>query len=133
MPNPGMFWKTLTNFGWVLIRAYLGSSLKPTTQNDLCIFLFIAILCEKISRVYSRGGQTFLFAGQIWQLFFIAGRTFQNKWWKLHNFFEAGKNLVLLTKFLVVEDLHVAFSHNIKRSKGRKNKLEGRTLATPGL
>jgi len=32
----------------------------------------------------------------------------------------------LLTKFLVVEDLYVAFSHNRKRSKGLKNKLEGR-------
>jgi len=35
----------------------------------------------------------------------------------------------LLTAFdqiLVVEDLYVAFSHNRKRSKGRKNKSEGR-------
>ncbi len=41
----------------------------------------------------------------------------------------------LLTKFLVVEDLYVAISHNRKRSKGRKKMLEGcmrpagRTLA----
>jgi hypothetical protein len=34
---------------------------------------------------------------------------------------------------LIVEDLYVAFSHNRKRSKGRKNKLEGRTLAMSGL
>ncbi len=39
----------------------------------------------------------------------------------------------LLTKFLIVEDLYVAFYHNRKRSKGRKNKLEGRTLAMSEL
>ena len=44
----------------------------------------------------------------------------QKKFW---SFFQQ-----LLTKFLIVEDLYVAFSRNRKRSKGRKNKLEGRTL-----
>jgi len=37
--------------------------------------------------------------------------------------------LTALAKFLVVVDLYVAFSHDRKRSKGRKNKLEGCTLA----
>jgi len=38
-----------------------------------------------------------------------------------------------LTKFLVVDDQHVAFSRNRKWSKGRKNKLEGRNLALSGI
>jgi len=44
--------------------------------------------------------------------------------------------MLLLTAFdqiLVVEDLYVAFSHNRKRSKGRKNKSEGYTLAMSAL
>jgi len=55
---------------------------------------------------------------------------------KSHNFCKAEKNLVLLvllTKFLVVEDISVAISHNRKRSKGRKNKFEGRTLAMSAI
>ena len=55
----------------------------------------------------------------------------QEKFW---SFFQQ-----LLTKFLIVEDLYVVFSNSRKRSKGRKNKLEGRmrpagrTLAMSGL
>ncbi len=65
----------------------------------------------------SRGGQTLLFEGQIWKLFFIEGRIIQNsKLWQSYNFYEAEKLVFLcfywhfLTKFLVVEDLCCFFS-----------------------
>ncbi len=36
---------------WVLLRAYLGSSFKLMAQNYLSFYLFIALLCAKISSV----------------------------------------------------------------------------------
>jgi len=86
--------------------------------------------------VYIRGGETFLIAGQIWKLFFIEGCTIQRsddkvtisaRQKKIWSFYWQ-----ILTKFLVVKDLYVAFSLNRKRFKGLKNKSEGSTLAMSG-
>ena len=76
--------------------------------------------------VYYRGGQTFLFAGQIWKLFFIEGLKGKKIW---ANFSFSGHflNAYREQKWTIFNNLQVT-----KMFKSRKKKLEGRSLAMSG-
>ena len=90
--------------------------------------------------LYTRGGQTFLIAGQIWKLFLIAGRTIQNYRHESNNFCEAEKkkvflmlnemkNVQFLTNFVLIDRL-MLLSQITKRGP-RAAKISWRAACGP--
>ena len=93
-------------------------------------------------KLYHRGGQTFLIAGQIWKLFLIAGRTIQNCRHKSNNFCKAEKkkvflmlnemkNVQFLTNFVLID--HIMLLSTITKRGPRAAKISWMAAFWPSL
>ncbi len=111
-----------------------------TFLGRLCPYLF-AIIGLNVPGWFRYSRYTFILGSYNEGKLYIRGaRLFWSRA-KFENYFSSWAALLeihkcfywqFLTKFLTVEDLYVAFSHNRKRSKGRKNKSEGRMRPVDG-